>query len=853
MNFGSNIAINNTKGYQGFHMTQQVINTGLAPNDGTGAPLRTAFTETNLNFDQIWTAGPVGSNVRIVDNRILTINTNGNLTLAPNGTGRVVANVDVVPNTSNIRNLGSTTQRWGTVYTQYLDITGNLSLNNIEVDDLTVGGNLTVNGTTTTINTANLDVADKVITIASGSATAAAANGAGIRVDGANATITYDHDTMSWVANLPLSVNGNITATTFVGDLTGTADFANTANSVTAANVSGLAQVATSGSYTDLSDIPTDVSAFDNDAGYITSAVANVISVNGDTGEVSLEIPTATSDLSNDSGFITANVVGNLSATGNISGNYILGNGSQLTGILPMINQLVNGNHTVTLANTGQTIFSQGSLAFNFLGSTIMESTLGPTQGGFAAANNKSFGISTRLGNTQNNWLFDPQGNLSASGNIIASHFVGNGTQLSGIPAANVTGLSTVATSGNYSDLSGYPTQVSAFDNDANYITSAVANVISVNGATGTVTLLIPTATSDLSNDSGFITANVSGNLSATGNITGNYILGNGSQLTGLPATYGNSNVVSLLSNFGSNTIYTLGSITGGNIYSGHIVIDSANSTITTDNGQAVSIGRPINGTGNISSTGNVIASANIIGSYILGNGSQLTGLPATYSNANVATFLAAYGSNTISTTGNITAGNLIGNISITGNVTGTSPDVTLVAGSYSWTFDNTGNLSIPAGGDILLANSQSQISAAGNIYAGQFVGSGTNLSNVATQSSGSWTLTPGTNTVSFTVFGGQTYSMWVTGNIPDGIVAWNATATVTNTNVPVIGQQFGWYYAAGNALVLTSMPDQFVGTAGAISDSAPAVANANVFNFTIVNNSGSDQTVYYGWTRISQ
>jgi len=150
-------------------MTQQVINTGLVPNDGTGAPLRTAFTETNVNFDQIWTAGPVGSNLRISGNRILTINTNGNLILAPNGTGRVVANVDVVPNLSNVRNLGSAAQRWDTVYTQYLDITGELSLSSIEVDDLTVNGNLTVNGTTTTINTANLDVTDKLITIASGS------------------------------------------------------------------------------------------------------------------------------------------------------------------------------------------------------------------------------------------------------------------------------------------------------------------------------------------------------------------------------------------------------------------------------------------------------------------------------------------------------------------------------------------------------------------------------------------------------------------------------------------------------------------------------------------------------------
>lgn len=51
--------------------------------------------------------------------------------------------------------------------------------------------------------------------------------------------------------------------------------------------------------------VPTNVSAFTNDAGYITSAEAPVQSVNGQTGNVSLSIPSKTSDLTNDSGYIT--------------------------------------------------------------------------------------------------------------------------------------------------------------------------------------------------------------------------------------------------------------------------------------------------------------------------------------------------------------------------------------------------------------------------------------------------------------------------------------------------------------------------------------------------------------------
>jgi hypothetical protein len=49
--------------------------------------------------------------------------------------------------------------------------------------------------------------------------------------------------------------------------------------------------------------------------------------------------------------------------------------------------------------------------------------------------------------------------------------------------------------------------------------------------------------------------------------------------------------------------------------------------------------------------TANIITTANISGAYILGNGSLLTGLAATYGDSNVTTLLAALGANTISGT----------------------------------------------------------------------------------------------------------------------------------------------------------------------------------------------------------
>jgi hypothetical protein len=189
-------------------MTQFVINIGAIPNDGTGDPLRTAFNETNLNFNQVFAAGPVLSNVRIANNSILTTNTNGNLVLSTNGTGVIQANVSIVPNLANLRNLGSAAQRWNTVYTQYVDVSGPATFS-----QLTVTGNLTVNGDI--IQIGNLVTDAKTIQLANTSATANAANGSGITV-GANddlATFLFNSATNTWDTNIGLAVSGPITGT----------------------------------------------------------------------------------------------------------------------------------------------------------------------------------------------------------------------------------------------------------------------------------------------------------------------------------------------------------------------------------------------------------------------------------------------------------------------------------------------------------------------------------------------------------------------------------------------------------------------------------------------------------------
>jgi hypothetical protein len=73
-----------------------------------------------------------------------------------------------------------------------------------------IAGDLQVDGTTTTINSTTLTVNDKQIVIASGAADATAADGAGILIDGANATLTYNGANDQFQFNKEVYVNGRV-------------------------------------------------------------------------------------------------------------------------------------------------------------------------------------------------------------------------------------------------------------------------------------------------------------------------------------------------------------------------------------------------------------------------------------------------------------------------------------------------------------------------------------------------------------------------------------------------------------------------------------------------------------------
>ena len=162
-----------------------------------------------------------------------------------------------------------------------------------------------------------------------------------------------------------------------------------------------------------------------------------------------------------------------------------------------------------------------------------------------------------------------------AFGNVFA-----NGTAV----VANVVSAALTLTAGDNISIVGNNTSksvtIAVTGISLNSISNGTSNVTVVS-SNGNVTVGVAgNEVAEFSTIGLDVTGNItSGNISAIGNISGNYILGNGSQLTGLPATYGNVDVADFLANgFGSNSIATTGNISGGNILGNGATLSGINA-----------------------------------------------------------------------------------------------------------------------------------------------------------------------------------------------------------------------------------------------------------------------------------
>lgn len=219
-----------------------------------------------------------------------------------------------------------------------------------------------------------------------------------------------------------------------------------------------------------------------------------------------------------------------LSVAGNITGNYILGNGALLSGIVTNPSSITNGSSNITIG------LADGNANIN-------------------------------IGGVSNVAVFNPSG-ATITGNVSATYFIGDGSQLTNLPIPGVYGNANVA---NY-----LPT----------YSGAITASTIS---ATGDIT-------------SGNLVTG--GQVSATGNVAGLYFIGDGSQLTNLPipGVYGNANVASYLPTYTGNlngnnlTLSGTASITGNTTILGTASVTGAitgnltGTTTGTHNGLVYSI-----------------------------------------------------------------------------------------------------------------------------------------------------------------------------------------------------------------------------------------------------------------------
>jgi hypothetical protein len=459
-------------------------------------------------------------------------------------------------------------------------------------------------------------------------------------------------------------------------------------------------------------------------------------------------------------------VAGNITASGNVTGNYFFGNGSQLSGIITSVSNINNGTSNVSIdsANANVTVGVNGTANIAVFSSAGVEitgnlTTTGNIVGGGVRSTTSSTPPSTpSVGdvwyNTNNNILYRYtyddvnyfweditggsivanstaiiNGNSTAvvsqnGGNIAitvggisnTAVFAQDRVTFAGnlLPSANVT-YSLGSSSQRWRDL--WISNSTIYLGDS--VLSASGNVLTVGGEA-----VITSTNANTIDLSGNITG---GNINTGGNIIGAYIIGNGSQLTGLAASYGNANVAAYLPTYSGLVGGTLSTaaqpnvtsvgvlsgltVTGPMNFTGNLEITgniNATGNLNYENVSDLVVGDPLiyigeDNTGNLFDLGIVVtwndgvyqhggwardasdgtwklfgnvipeptttidftnaiyepmlagavtATGNISGSYIIGNGSQLTGLPASYGNANVASYLPTY-------TGNISAGNV--------------------------------------------------------------------------------------------------------------------------------------------------------------------------------------------------
>ena len=618
-------------------MAREIINVGATANDGTGDGLRTAYIKCNDNFAELYGSSiePTfiangTSNVSVANSANVTIsvagssnvvtfsgtetNISGNVTIATDldvGNSLTITQdftigdqliingsvgSNILPDTNATRYLGNATLRFAETNTVLVDASGNITsganiagANIIASEDVIIAGQHVTTGNVTAGNVITSGLVNATGNITGGNLITGGSVTATGNISGAAITGTGNLS----VLNITATGSANITAGGFfVGD-------GGFLSNVTAASNVAVTQIANGTSVVGISSSGGNVE--------ITSGGTLVFQTDGTTVDITVPMTTA-----------------NITATGNISGTYILGDGSQLSN-LATSNTIVNGTSNVFVASNANT-------TVGVAGSTVLTvaSTGAEVTGIVSATGNVSGGNVTTAGQVQADNVDATNGitagtTISATGNVSGGNVTTAGqVQADNVDATNgITAGTTISATGNVSG--GNVTtggQVQADNVDATNGISAGTTVSAtgnVSGGNVTTTGQVQADNVDATNG---ITAGTT--ISATGNVSGgNITTGGDVDATGnITATSfaGSGALLSALN--GSN-------ITTGTVAAARVATLNQNTTGTSggfSSAVTVQLSGDVTGSATFTSAGDTANISTTIGADSVALGTDTTG-----------------------------------------------------------------------------------------------------------------------------------------------------------------------------------------------------------------------------------
>jgi hypothetical protein len=368
-----------------------------------------------------------------------------------------------------------------------------------------ITGNLSVSGTETIFNVANLTVNDKDIIVANNVTGGANIDGAGIQAGNpATATWFYNNATTSWQSNIDITPTAN-----------GTLSLGGASN-------------------------------------YWGNAFLTTVSVTGNVQGGNIR------------------TAGLITATGNITGNFFLGNGSQLTGLQSFVG--ATGPQGIA-GNIGAT------------GPQGIAGNIGATGPQGIAGNIGATGPQGIAGNIGATGAAGAAGAVGATGTFsgtLTSNIAGAGFSISNVAVVAATTL--ISSTGNITGANVVATNLTG-----TLLTAAQTNITSV----GTLSALSVTGNVQGGN------IRTAGLVSATGTVSGSSFTGAGTGLTGTAAslTVGSATTAGTVTTAAQPNITSVGTVTGLNVTASNIsmsVTDSFNTITSTKNLRVVSGSRDV-------------------------------------------------------------------------------------------------------------------------------------------------------------------------------------------------------------------------------------------------------------------